>query len=111
LNLVALPESGQRALILRHDTSQRNREIVSQREVGVAARFVLSALQGLEGEPVALLAVRPKQRRDVIERRGLDRIEAVPHVHLPYDPNDIFTTADVVRQEVAGAAWRLSRSG
>jgi hypothetical protein len=41
-------------LILRDDARQRNRQVVAQREICLAARLVFAALENLENEPVAL---------------------------------------------------------
>ena len=75
LNLVPLEELRQLVLVLGDDTRERNREVVTQREIRLAARFVLAALQNLENEPVALFAVLPLQRLDVLEGRRLERFE------------------------------------
>src|SRR5882724_6969001 len=53
LNLIALEEARKLVLILRDDTSQRNGQIVTKREVGLAARLVLAPFQNLENELVA----------------------------------------------------------
>ena len=104
LNLVALEESRQLVLILRHHPRQRHRQIVSQRQVGLAGPFVLASLEDLENQLVAFVAVLPEQRLDVLERRRLERLEAVPLVHLPDNPDDVLTSSDVVGQEIARPA-------
>src|SRR5207245_255644 len=78
--------------------------VVAEREVRFPARLVLAALQDLENELVALFAVLADQRFDVLERGRLQRLEAVALVHTTDDPEDMLAAADVVRQEVAGAA-------
>ena len=57
LDLVALEEPRQLALVLRDDARERHREVVAQREVGLAARLVLAALEDLEDQLVAFFAV------------------------------------------------------
>jgi hypothetical protein len=77
LNLVALEELRQLVLILRDDPGERDGQVVPKREVGLAGRLVLAALENLENELVALLAVLPEERLDVLERRCLEQLEAV----------------------------------
>ena len=57
LNLVPLEELRQLRLVLRDDARERHRQVVAQRQVGLAARLVLAALQDLEDELIALFAV------------------------------------------------------
>ena len=57
LNLVALEELRQLVLILRDYARQRDSQIVSQREIGFAALFMLTALEDFEDELVPFFAV------------------------------------------------------
>ena len=45
LNLIPLEELRQLVLVLGDDARERNRQVVAQREIRLAARFVLAALQ------------------------------------------------------------------
>ena len=111
LNLVPLEKLRQLVVILRHDASERNSEIVPQRQIGLAAGPVLSAAENLVNQLVAFLAVFADERLDVLERRRLERLEAVPLVHVANDTNDVLAPADVGRQEITCAAGRLNVSG
>src|SRR5207247_6837885 len=68
LDLIPLEESRQLVLVLRHDARERHGQVVAQREVRVAGVLVLAALQDLENQLVAFLAVLAEQRLDVLER-------------------------------------------
>src|SRR5262249_57874434 len=56
---------------------------------------------------VAFGAVVAEQRLDVLERRRLERLEAVVLVDLADDVDHVLPPADVVRKKVAGPARRL----
>jgi len=107
LNLIALEEARQFVLILRDHASQRHREIVAKRQVGLAARFVLAAFQNLENEFVALFAVLAEQRLDVLERGRLERLEAIAFVHSTNDIDHMPTTPNIVGKKIASTARRL----
>ena len=107
LDLISLEKLRQVVLILRDDARERHREVVSQREVRFAAGLVLAALEDLEDELVALFAVLPEERLNVLERRRFERLESVPLVHLADDTNDVLPPSDVVGQKVTGTAGGL----
>ena len=50
----------------------------------------------------------PDERLDVLERGRLERLEAVPLVHLADDVDDVFAAAHVGGQKIAGTACGLS---
>ena len=77
LNLIALEDLRQLRLVLGHDTRERHRQVVAQREIGLAAGLVLAALENLEDELVAFLAVLAEQCLDVLGGRRLERLEPV----------------------------------
>ena len=109
LDLIALEEPRQLVLILRDDARERHGEVVAQRQIRLAARLVLAALEDLENELVALLAVLAEQRLDVLERRRLERLEAVALVDIAHHADHMFPAPDVVGEEVAGArGWLVS---
>ena len=56
---------------------------------------------------VALLAVLPQQRLDVLDRGRLQRLEAVALVHVLDDADDVLAPPQVGREEVAHAARGL----
>src|SRR5205823_3250806 len=62
----------------------------------------------LENELVAFFAVLTKQRLDVLDGGRLERLEAVALVDALDDAEDVLAPADVLREEVAHAARRLS---
>ena len=107
LNLIPFEDLRDLVLILRDDARERHREVVPEREIGFAGVLVLAALEDLEDQLVAFLAVLPEQRLDVLERRRLERLEAVPLVHVPDHADDVLAAPDVVRQEIARAGWGL----
>src|SRR5262249_6088645 len=109
LNLVALEKPRQLVLILCNHARQRNGQVVTQRQVGLTARLVLAALQDLENELVALFAVLPEQRLDVLEGRRLERLEPVALVDLADDADDVLPPADLLGQKIPCTAGRLSR--
>ena len=104
LNLVALEESRQLAAVVGDDARERNGQVVAQREVGLPGGLTFAALQHLVYELVAFFAVLPGQRLDVLERRRLERLEAVALVDATHDVDDVLPPPDVLRQEVAHAA-------
>ena len=78
MNLVALEELRQLPRCSGDDARQRHGEVVPQREVGFARLTAfLPALEDLENQPIAFLAVLAEQRLDVLDRRRLERLEAV----------------------------------
>ncbi len=104
LDLVALEETRQRAPVLGDDPGQRHGQVVAQRQVGLAGGLVLAAAQDLEDQLGAFVAVLARQRLDVLERRRLERLEAVPPVDALDDPDHVLSPTDVVRQEITHAA-------
>src|SRR6185503_11448246 len=107
LDLVALEQARQLVLILRDDARQRHGQVVAQREIGLAAGLVLAAPEDLENQLVAFLAVLARQRLDVLERRRLERLEAVALVDPAHHADDVFPAPDVVGEEVAGTRGRF----
>ena len=85
LNLIALEELRQLALVLRHHTRQRHRQVVPQREIGFALASCSPRFRILKMSLIAFFAVLPHQRLDVLERRGFERFEAVTLVHVADD--------------------------
>ena len=105
LNLVALEELRQLALVLGDDARQRHGEVVPQREVGFARLTAfLAALQDLENQPIAFFAVLAEQRLDVLDRRRLERLEPVPLIHVGDDADDVRAPAHVLGKKVAHPA-------
>ena len=66
---------------------------------------MLAPAQDLENEPVALLAILAKERLDVLERRGLQRLEPVLFVHTTHGADDILASADIVWEKIARPPW------
>jgi hypothetical protein len=52
---------------MRDDARQRHGQVVAQREIGLPRRLVLAALQDLEDELIALVAVLAEQRLEVLD--------------------------------------------
>ena len=107
LHLVALEELGQRGPVFGHHARQRHGEVVAQGEIGLAGLAVFATLQDLEDQPVAFFAVLAREGLDVLDRRRLERLEAVALEHPGDDAYDVLAPANVGRQEVAHAARRL----
>src|SRR5204863_9670597 len=107
LDLVALEESRQLAAVLGDDARERDREVVAEREIGLAGGLPFAAAQHLVYELVALFAVLAGQRLDVLECRRLERFEAVALVDAAHDVDHILTPPHVAGQEVAHPARRL----
>ena len=125
LDLVALEEF--RQLVLRHHPGQRHRQVVAQpllrqRGLGQLRRApvlrrrpdllerVLQRVAPLEQaiqQLVALLAVLAEQRRQVLDRRRLERQKSVPPVHLAHHGHHVVTLRQLGRQEVAHATGWL----
>ena len=78
LNLIPLEELRQLAAILGDNACERHRQIVTKRKIGFPGRFMLAAAEHLENQLVAFFAVLPRERLDVLQRRRLERLEAVP---------------------------------
>src|SRR6185295_10035649 len=66
LNLVSLEQPRQLALVLRDDARERHGQVVAEREVGLPGCLVLAALEDLEYELVAFLAVFAEECLDVL---------------------------------------------
>src|SRR5690606_8300400 len=110
LDLEALEELRQRVPVLGDDARERHRQVVAQCEVGLAGRLVLAALQDLEDQLIAFLAVLAEQRLDVLDGGRLERLEPVALVDAADDADDVLPPTDVGRQEVAHPA-RGRRAG
>src|SRR5437773_6686714 len=108
LDLVALEQPGQLALILRDNARERHSEVIAQGQVGLSSRLVLAALENLEYELVAFLAVLAEERLDVLDSRRFERFEAVALVDARDDGDDVLAAPYVLRQEIAHAARRFS---
>ena len=104
LHLVALEELRQSGPVLRDDAGERDREVVSKREIGLARIGALAAFEDLEDELVALFSILAEQRLDVLDGRRLERLEAVALVHRGDHIDDVLPATDVLRQEVAHAS-------
>jgi hypothetical protein len=91
---------------MRHDARQRHGEVVAQRQIGLPARLVLAALEDLEDELIALVAVLAQQRLEVLDRRRLERLEAVALV----DPATTPITC-TRRRTSSGRKSRMPRAG
>jgi hypothetical protein len=100
LNLIPLEEPRQLAPMLGHHPCQRHRQVVAQRQIGLAGRLVLAAAQHLENQLVAFFAVLAGEGLDVLERRRFERLEAVAPVGLLDDGDDVFAAANVLREKV-----------
>src|SRR5262249_4918481 len=97
-------------LVMGDDARQRHRQVVAQRQIGLAARLVLAALEDLENELVALLAVLAEQGLQVLDRWRLERLEAVAFVDTLDDADDVLPPPGVLGQEVAHPArWLRAR--
>jgi hypothetical protein len=107
--------------VLGDEPRERDRQVVAQallgelghgrRARGEGALERLAAPQQAVDEPLALLAVLAEQRREVLDRRRLDRDEAVALVHVLHDPDDVTAADDVGGKEVARPARRLGAHG
>src|SRR5262249_10937966 len=108
LNLIALEETRYLRLMMRDNARQRHGQVVAQCEVGLPARLVLAALQDLENELIAFLAILAEQCLEIFDSRRLQGLEPVALVHTSDHPDDEFASADVVGQKVAHPPRRLS---
>src|SRR4029079_508953 len=79
-------------------------QVITEGEIGLAARLVLAAFQDLENELIAFFAVLPEQRLEILDRRRLERLESVALVHTPDDADDVFPSPDVFGEEIAHPA-------
>src|SRR2546423_3531066 len=107
LNLIAFEKLRQIVLILRDDARERNRQIVAQREIGLAGLFMLAALENFEDELIAFFTVLAHQGLDIFDRRSLQRLETVPLVNLFNNADHMLALAHVGRQRVPHTARRL----
>src|SRR5262245_60892291 len=107
LNLIPLEEPRQAVLMFGDDSRERNREVVTQREIGLTACLVLAASQNLENELVAFVAVLSEQGLDVFERRRFERLESVCLEHTSNDTRDVFPASNVLGKKIARSARRL----
>jgi len=65
---------------------------------------VLTALEDLEDELIALFPVLPHQRLEVLDGRCLERLESVALVDATDDADDVLATPDVLGEVVAHPA-------
>src|SRR6185436_8852268 len=68
------------------------------------ARFVFSPLEDLEDELIALFAVLPHQRLEVLDRRRLERLAPVALVDATDHADDVLSTPDVFGEVIAHPA-------
>src|SRR6266498_1543066 len=61
LNLIALKKLWQLVLILSDDASEWDRQVITQRQIGLASLFMLTALENFEDELVALFPILAHQ--------------------------------------------------
>ncbi len=93
-----------------NDPRERDGQIVTEREIRLARRFMLAALEDLEDELIALFAVLPHERVDVLCSRRLERLKAIALVDTLDDADDVFAATHVFREEVAHPARGFSTS-
>ena len=101
LNLIPLEEPRQLAPMLGHHPRQRHRQVVAQRQIGLAGRLVLAAAKHLENQLVAFFAVLAGEGLDVLERRRFERLKSIAPVGLLDHGDDVFAATDVLREEIA----------
>ena len=107
LNLIALEESRKTGPILRHHARERNGEVVAQTKICLAGAALFPALENLEDEPIAFVAVLAEQRVEVLERRGLERLEPVARVDALDRVDHVRPPPHIVGEEVAHPARGL----
>ena len=71
---------------------------------------MLAALEDLEDELIALFAVLPHERVDVLGSGCLERLESIALVDTLDDADDVFTATHVFREKVAHPARGFSTS-
>ena len=111
LHLIPLEELGQLGLVVGDHAGQGHREVVAQGQIGLSRGLALAALQDLEDELIALVAVLAQQRLEVLDGRRLDRLEPVALVDARHDAHHMLPAADVVGQEVAHPARGFCSAG
>src|SRR5262249_36395395 len=89
------------------DPGERNRHVVSQREVGLAGGLVLAPPQDLEHQLVGLIAVLAEQHIDALEGRGLQGLEAVAREYGAKRREGSLAPAVLGSEEVARARRRI----
>src|SRR5258705_356182 len=67
-----------------------------------------AALEDLENQLVAFVAVLAEQRLDVLERGRFERLESVALVHFADHTNDVLPPPHVVGEKVSGASGWLN---
>src|SRR5205085_4485570 len=103
LNLVALEEARELVAVLGDDAREWDGQVITQSQIRFARALVLAALEDFEDELVALLAVLAQKRLDVLDRRSLQRLEAVALVNVLDDSDDVLAPPNVGGGEVAHA--------
>ncbi len=104
LNLVALEEPRQLAAMLGDDARQRHRQVVAQRQVRFPGGLVLTTAQDLENQLRALVAVLPRERLDVLERRRFEGLEPIALIDVPDHANHVVPAPYIVGQKITHAA-------
>src|SRR6185437_11594106 len=92
----------QLAAIGRGHARQRHRQVITQREVGLAGPLVLAAAQDLEDELVAFLAVLAHEDVEPLEGRGRERLEPVAGEHRPDERERALPGLELAGKEVTG---------
>ena len=106
LYLIALEELRQLAAILGDHSRERHGEVVAQRQVCLAGFGALAALENLEDQAIAFFTVLALQRLEILDRRRLERLEAVLLIHVGDHADHVLPAPHVFRQEVAhSACW------
>ncbi len=108
LHLIALEKLGQLGAILRDHAREGHRQVVAERQISLTAPAFFTALEDAENQAVALLAVLPHQRVDVLGRWRFERFEPVTLVHAGDDAHHVLAPADVVGKKIAHPTRRVS---
>src|SRR6185369_9308622 len=95
LNLITLEELRKFISIFSHNTRQRYRQVVAEREIGFTASLVYATLQYFEDQLIPFFAILPHQRFNIFSSRRFERLEAVSLEHVFNYTNDVFAPANV----------------
>src|SRR5260221_533573 len=92
--------------VVRHHAHGRHGQVIAQRQVALARCRLVAALEDLEDQLLAFVAVFARQGLEPLERRRVQRQETMALEHGLRRLQDVPAEQQLLGQEVAGAGGR-----
>src|SRR4030095_10807760 len=103
LNLIALEKLWQFVAIFRNNARERDRKVVTQGKISLAACFMNATFQNFEDELVPFFAVLPHQRFNVFGCRRFQRLKSVALKYLFDHTDNILTLSNISGEKITNA--------